>query len=235
MNQKTFLIGDLHGCYDEARELLDRVGPAKGDRIIFLGDLVDRGPKPRECVELAMQFECVLGNHEEKHLQQRRRAPEKLNPDHLRTREQLGDEHYAYFESLPFFIRLPEHDAAAVHAGVFPGRRIEEQTPYHLVHAQCLSPPREKSHWPSKAPADAKFWTQLWTGPERIIFGHSVLDRPLVTEHAVGIDTGAVFGRQLTALELPGWRLHSVPAKRSHGSRGEVAQYVVHGDVRAFS
>ena len=62
------------------------------------------------------------GNHEEKHLNQRKSADGKLSPDHLRTRRALSDEHYAYFERLPLFIELPEIDTA-------PYDRPTNQTP----------------------------------------------------------------------------------------------------------
>lgn len=65
----------------------------------------------------------------EKHLQQRRSAPEKLSPSHLLTRDALEPQHYEYFERLPLFIRLPEFGAAVVHAGAFPGVPLEEQPP----------------------------------------------------------------------------------------------------------
>lgn len=233
--KRTIVIGDLHGCFDEAEALLDRLQATSSDRVIFAGDLVDRGPKPRQCVELAMRHECVLGNHEEKHLQQRRRAAEKLSPDHQRTREALEDRHYDYFASLPLFIRLPEHRAAVVHAGCFPGVPLEQQTSHHLLHAQHLNPPATKSFWPSKAPADFRFWTNFWNGPERIIFGHTVLERPLVTEWAVGLDTGAVFGHGLTALVLPDWQLVTVPSIDRSGGRKTVALYEVQAGVRTYS
>lgn len=232
---RTIVIGDLHGCFDEAVELLSQLQVTSSDRVIFAGDLVDRGPKPRECVELAMRHECILGNHEEKHLQQRRSKPEKLSPAHLFTRDALGDEHYAFFEKLPLFIRLPEFGAAVVHAGVFPGVPLEKQSAHHLLHAQHLNPPATKSFWPSKAPADFSFWTNFWRGPERIIFGHSVLDRPLVSEWAVGIDTGAVFGRGLTALVLPEWKLVTLPSRDYSGGRKTVATYPIQDGVLAFS
>jgi serine/threonine protein phosphatase 1 len=233
--QRTIVIGDLHGCFEEALALLDRLAVRDDDRVIFTGDLVDRGPKPRECVELAMRHECILGNHEEKHLQQRTRADADLSPDHLRTRRALGAEHYAYFEKLPTFVRLPEHGAVVVHAGVMPRVAIEAQDPYHLLHAQCVRPPERKSFWPSKAPPTHTFWTNHWRGPERVVFGHTVLDKPLVSEHAVGIDTGCCFGGPLTAVVLPGWSLVSVPSEQpTRGGRG-VWRYRVHGDVSAFS
>lgn len=232
---RTIIVGDLHGCFDEAVALLDSLHVTSSDRVIFAGDLVDRGPRPRECVELAMRHECVLGNHEEKHLQQRHRAAEKLSPDHLRTREALGDEHYAWFARLPAIIRLPEFGAAVVHAGAFPGVPLEEQSAHHLLHIQHIAPPATKSFWPSKAPAGFSFWTNHWRGPERLVFGHSVLDRPLVTPWAVGLDTGAVFGRGLTALVLPDWELKTVATRDYSGGRKTVAAYPVQDGVRAFS
>src|SRR5436305_13926184 len=116
---RTIVIGDLHGCHDEALALLDRLAATENDRVIFAGDLVDRGPKPRECVELAMKHECILGNHEEKHLQS--------SHHHEETRKELREEHYAYFKKLPTFIRIPESNAVVVHAGVMPGVAIEAQ------------------------------------------------------------------------------------------------------------
>ncbi|CAN5364599.1 hypothetical protein BH09MYX1_BH09MYX1_10120 [soil metagenome] len=232
---RTIVIGDLHGCHEEALDLLAAVSASASDRIIFVGDLVDRGPSPRACVELAMKHECVLGNHEEKHLAQRHRPDSALLPDHLRTRNALLPEHYDYFARLPKFLLLPEHGAAIVHAGALPGTPIAAQDSYHLLHAQCIAPPSGKSFWPSKAPSTHTFWTRHWKGPERVIFGHTVVDRPLVTEHAVGIDTGCVYGHALTAVILPEWRIVSVPSRQDARLGKTISKYELHGDVRGYS
>lgn len=228
MKQRTIVIGDLHGCFEEAAELLDRLAVTERDRVIFAGDLVDRGPQPRECVELAMKYECVLGNHEEKHIRE--------TAHHEETRKELRAEHYAYFAKLPTFIRLPDDNAVVIHAGLMPGVAIEAQDPYHLLHAQCIHPPSRKSFWPSKAPRTHTFWTNHWRGPERVIFGHTVVDKPLVTAHAVGIDTGCVFGGPLTAVILPTWELVSVPSKQKKPKdEDRIAKIRIHGDVSCFS
>lgn len=224
---RTIVIGDLHGCYEEALELLDRVGLTSDDRVIFAGDLIDRGPFPRECVELAMQHESILGNHEEKHLQQRRRKLEDLSPDHARTRSLLGNEHLDWFMKLPKVLWLPEHGAAVVHAGAYPGVPLKDQDPYHLLHIQNIREPERKSWWPSKAPEDSSFWANAWRGPERVIFGHTVLDNPYVGEHAVGIDSGCAHGGALTAVVLPSWEVVSVPSRQPKGRVGSVAKYAV--------
>lgn len=232
---RTIVIGDLHGCHDEALALLDQLAVTVSDRVIFAGDLVDRGPKPRECVELARRHESVLGNHEERHVQQRRKAAATLSPSHRATREALTDEHLDYFATLPLFIRLPEFNAAVVHAGCFPWVPLEHQKQKHLLHLQHIKPPSGDSYWPSKAPADHQFWANHWQGPERIIFGHTVLDRPLVTPFAVGVDTGAVFGLGLTALVLPDWQLVTVPSPAHCAGRKTVARYDVGHGVKTFS
>jgi hypothetical protein len=232
---RTIIIGDLHGCYEEAVDLLDRVAASASDRVIFVGDLVDRGPMPRECVELAMRHECVLGNHEEAHVARRRSKDEKLSPDHLRTRRALGAEHYDYFARLPTIIALPEYGAAVVHAGAMPGVSLDAQETYHLLHAQCIAPPERKSYWPSKAPPTHTFWTNHWRGPERLVFGHTVVDTPLVTERAVGIDTGCAHGRSLTAVLLPDWTFVSVPSRQPERAERGVARYEIAPGVRVFS
>lgn len=65
---RDFIVGDLHGCYDELMRLLTHVNfNPKSDRIFSTGDLVDRGPKSLECLSLLAKpwFHAVLGNHED--------------------------------------------------------------------------------------------------------------------------------------------------------------------------
>lgn len=262
---RVILIGDLHGCLFEAEELLDKCKATPNDHVVFLGDLVDRGPDSAGCVDLAMRIEarqgkpaCILGNHEEKALsynEQAKRTGKEPNiqaPTHLATRQQLRSEHYTYMQSLPLFLRIPEHNAVAVHAGVYPGRPIEAQEAQHLLHIQMIKPYDKwgnpthnmKSMWPSRVPDNEKgwtFWSTVWPGPERIIFGHSVLDKPLLTDKVCGIDGGCCFGEELRAVILPDWQIVSVPSQTKYLSRRNAATgnnvmlYNVHGDVNTYS
>jgi hypothetical protein len=190
-------------------------------------------------VELAMKHEAILGNHEEKHLRYRKhRTPTDQMPDtHAYTIENLEERHYQYLEKLPLYIRFPEYKAAVVHAGVLPGIPLEKQDVGTLLHCQSICPPSKRSYWPSKAPEGYKFWTNFYRGPERIIFGHSVLSKPLLTEFVCGIDTGAVFGHELTAIVLPDWQLVQVPPRRKYHSdaRRQIARYHVQDDVYCYS
>lgn len=260
---RIICIGDLQGCHAEALMLLEKCNVTADDVVVFAGDLIDRGPDNDKCIDLAMQLEqrqgqasAIMGNHEDKHLHYRRKdergqSPNVQVPSHIATRLQLKDHHYEWMKQVPMYIRLPEHNAVVVHAGVYPGIPIESQDPHHLMHIQVIQPydkwgvrsNNTKSMWPSKAPADPlwRFWTHFWDGPERIIFGHSVLDKPLLTDKACGIDGGCCFGEELRAVILPQWEIVTVKSLSKHNSRknyatgNDVKVYPIHGDVSTYS
>lgn len=268
---RTICIGDLHGEYDAAVKLMEKCQVTADDWVIFLGDFVDRGPDSGKCCDLVRRREQIqgkiaglLGNHEEKHLDHEAvvarlgRLPHEIPPTHVATRIQLKPEHYDWFRSLPLYIRIPEHNTVAVHAGVFPGRTIEKQTPRHLLHIQMIRPfdfdpwgnmkINEKSMWVSRVPSGPdgegwRFWHHFWDGPERIIFGHSVLNKPLVREKAVGIDGGACFGLELWAFILDTNEVVSVksnynsdPKNADLDRRGNRDRkvYLIDGDVGTY-
>src|SRR5712692_9424553 len=68
MAPRTIIIGDIHGCYDELRELLDRANAGPDDRVVSVGDMLRKGPHPDRCVELwrASGYLAVLGNQDER-------------------------------------------------------------------------------------------------------------------------------------------------------------------------
>lgn len=65
---RDFVVGDLHGCFDELMDMLEKIGFDKSvDRLLSVGDLVDRGPKNMECANLVWEdwVKAVRGNHED--------------------------------------------------------------------------------------------------------------------------------------------------------------------------
>ena len=68
---------------------------------------------------------------------------------------------------------------------------------------------------------DGPFWFEQYEGPSRVFFGHTVLDEPVVSDHAVGLDTGCVYGGALTAYDLKCDELVSVPAEREYQARAD--------------
>jgi len=246
---KTIIIGDLHGCYDEAIELLKKCDYSFKDKVIFLGDLVDRGKDNDKCMDLAMHLQdvqqstsCVMGNHEEKHiyyedyLKKHGKLPDKMSPTHLETRSQLSKKHYDFMRTMPLYLEIPEYNIICVHAGLYPDVPLHLQSKRHLLHIQSIKPGHQESYWASKVPDNTwKYWTNYWKGPQRVVFGHSVLDKPLHNDYVTGIDGGAVFGMQLHALVLPENKIVTIQSKTPKHGRSEKPKYLVQDDVLVYS
>ncbi len=215
---RTIIIGDVHGCLDELLTLVSRCGYAAGDRLILVGDLVAKGPDSLGVVAWARESgaEAVLGNHEEHVLRARRGMP-GIKPKHLRLAEALGVEDAAWLETRPLFLPAGELNGkplVVVHAGLMPGVAIEAQQRDHLLNLRSVTPEGAPSKQLEGAP-----WASLWSGPEQIVFGHDSLRGLQQYPWAIGLDTGCVYGRRLTALTLPEGKLVSVSARHAYASR----------------
>src|SRR5215210_2980010 len=121
MGSRTIVVGDIHGCYDELKSLLDKVGFGADDRLVSVVDLIAKGEKSGEVLEMCMtdaRLSSVIGNHD---LALRRRwngEKFKLKPSQKETHKRLkaDKERYAsYLNRLPFMIDLGTH--LVVHAG----------------------------------------------------------------------------------------------------------------------
>jgi hypothetical protein len=203
---RTLIIGDVHGCADELVDLLHLVGVQPGDRVVFVGDLVGRGPYPKLVVEMARSLDAlaVRGNHEQRLLEWRAEPSPGRLPRSLRSlaedpTQRLGSASWAWLAALPLWLELPEHGARVVHAGVVPGRPMAEQRPRDLVEMRCLSPNGE-----AEAQRGGTLWGLGYEGPPHVIFGHNANEDPQLHLWATGIDTGCVYGGSLTAMVLGG-------------------------------
>lgn len=228
---RTIIVGDVHGCSEELRALLGKVSfDRRHDRLIFVGDLVGKGPHPREVVQLARELgaAAVRGNHEHALLRWRGRGAPLPDPlgevreAYAGTVAELQQEDWDWLAALPYYLRLPglQADGAetvVVHAGMVPGVPLSQQTAEDLVSMRSLDPRSGKA---SARHVEAAPWAARWRGPEHVVFGHDARRGLQRRPCATGLDTGAVYGGNLTALLLPGGALASVPAR---------AQYVAPG------
>ena len=220
--QRTLVIGDVHGCLDELQALLRQAGAGRGDRVVLAGDLVAKGPDSRGVVHLVREIGAlaVLGNHDAYSLDvwRRRRQGETRHPRRWLL-DTLDDSDWAFLESLPLFLRLGAEregglEAAVVHAGAVPGIALEDQERDNLLSLRSMvggtAPTRRLlMRWP---------WAAAWRGPEHIVFGHDAVRGLQQYPLATGVDTGCVYGRALTALELPSRRLYTVAARRRYAA-----------------
>ncbi len=203
---RTIVIGDVHGCLTELKDLLRAVGARPADRLISVGDLINKGPDSRGVMQWAMEarnLECVQGNHELRFINcWRRSAVPRARPHDEETWEQLGDLREAamrFASSWP--LTIDGGDFLVVHAGFDPRRRLAQQSVAALTDIRRLRDTDEP-------------WYERYVERKLVVFGHWARPAPVVRANAVGLDTGCVYGGALTALVLPERKLVSVPARR---------------------
>lgn len=221
MSKEIVIISDVHGCIDELDSLLKIISYKKSKmRLIFVGDLVDRGPDSIEVLHRVKELgvECILGNHEDKHVRWRKHEKirkltgkpnpmDKLSRNKLEVNDKLTDDDVDWLCSLPIFVDLG-NNLYIVHGGCVPGIPFSEQRISNLLRARYINEVgKPVSLTPNKLqPPNTEYWAKLWDGPESIIYGHNVNSEsgPRIDIHGLticfGIDTGCCFGGNLTAM-----------------------------------
>ncbi len=213
---RRLIVGDIHGCWEELQDLLDRASLSAEDEVIALGDIVDRGPQSPQVFQMFQEqdsMRALLGNHERKHL---RWFGGELQPalSQRITHHQLGDHGHtlacAYFSTLPPFIELEE--AILIHGYLEPGVELEKQ------HISTLTGTLSAASY--LAEQYDKPWYELWEGEKPVLVGHcdySGRGVPTVMANTVfALDTNCCRGGALTGLLLPEFRFISVKARRNH-------------------
>ena len=209
--KRTIIIGDVHGCSRELKDLLRATGAGPDDRLISVGDLINKGPDSRGVMEWAMgarNLECVVGNHELRFVNSWRRGMvPAARPHDAETWRQLGDLREAamrFCSSLP--LTIDGGSFLVVHAGFDPRKRLAQQTVAALTDIRRLRDTDEP-------------WYEPYVGKQLVVYGHWAKPEPVVRPNSVGLDTGCVYGGALTALILPERRLVSVPARKVYRAK----------------
>ncbi|PWT76126.1 MAG: polynucleotide kinase-phosphatase, partial [Chloroflexi bacterium] len=231
------IIGDVHGCYDELLQLLTDLGyqedPDAGLRApdsrcaIFLGDLVDRGPKIVEVTRLVMQMVpagqalCVPGNHDIKLQRNLRGHQTKISHGLAQSLDQINglleEDRAAWSKQYCDFVEkqvshlvLDRGKLVVAHAGMkeaYQGRSSGRVRAFALFGDTT----GETDEFGLPVRAD---WAADYRGRAAVIYGHTPVPDPIWLNNTINIDTGCVFGGSLTALRWPERELISVPARQ---------------------
>ncbi len=205
---KTILIGDIHACSREFFSLLDLVAPGGSDRLILMGDLVNKGPDPGGVVRAVRSLDliCLRGNHENDHLAWQAGAAQPRR-ESVRTRKLMPDDDYAAYIAMAAAMPLSyeSHDLIAVHGAVIPGLPLSEQPAALLTGEENF---------------DLSWKDGIDLG-RPLVVGHKRyrkdFSKPCIEKGKFyGIDTGCVYGGTLTALELPSGKIWQVKAERDY-------------------
>ena len=232
------IIGDIHGCFDELVQLLTTMGyeqsvagtykPPAGRKAIFLGDLVDRGPKIPDTVRLVKQMVdagdalCVPGNHDIKFVRAIWGKNVQITHGLDESLHQFSEYDKAYHGfsriSAEFINKLVSHyvlddgNLVVAHAGMkeeMQGRgsgKVREFALYGETTGET-----DEYGLPVRYP-----WAAEYRGKAMVVYGHTPTAEPEWLNRTINIDTGCVFGGKLTALRYPEKELVSVPALKTY-------------------
>jgi protein phosphatase len=233
------IIGDVHGCYDELTDLLSSLGyradaagswsHAEGRRAVFLGDLVDRGPRVVDVVQLVRGMQaagsalCVPGNHDLK--LQRALKGNKVKVSHGLAqsleqiealpdaeREQFKRDYIEFTEQLVSHLWLDGGRLCVAHAGMkedYIGRSSGAVRDFALYGDTTGE--TDEFGLPVRYP-----WAEEYRGKASVVYGHTPVPVAEWLNNTVNVDTGCVFGGSLTALRWPEREVVSVPARATY-------------------
>lgn len=238
------IIGDVHGCYDELTLLLEKSGyvgfPVRssgsdsgsdvldyvhpvGRKLVFVGDLVDRGPDSvrvlRQVMALVRQGValCVPGNHDDKLLRKLYGRNVSMDYGLAETWVQLSKQPPAFLAevetflaSLPYFLQLDNGKLLVAHAGLDERMQRPGANP-KAVKAFCLFGPTTGETDALGLPVRID-WAATYVGSAMVVYGHTPVGEARSINNTVNIDTGCCFGGKLTVLRYPERELLSVDA-----------------------
>lgn len=197
--ETVYIVGDVHGCSNELERLLTELRPTSGDLVLFVGDLVRKGPDNRGVVDIvrtASNMLSVRGNNEEKLLRDERALPT------------LAEDDLEWMASLPVVVSW--EGTLVTHAGIDPRKSLSSHTVDDFQNVRSLA---------AGGGDEPPYWFDEYTGPPRVFFGHTVLEEPVIGTHAVGLDTGCVYGGTLTAYDVRRNETTSVESRRTYQQR----------------
>jgi len=194
-----YVVGDVHGCLETLKGLVETLDPSPDDLVVFVGDLVRKGPDSKGVLDFVRSrpnFLTVRGNNEQKLI------------DGRKSIDTLTDDDLDYIESLPVVISWD--NVVVVHGGIDHRKPVVEHTLMELLNNRSLVP--DGSY-------ERPYWFETRREFPRVFFGHTVLDEPFDSEYAVGLDTGCVYGGQLTAYDYRTGELIGVDPPETYVSR----------------
>jgi serine/threonine protein phosphatase 1 len=190
----AYVVGDVHGCLGALQRLLDRIDVGPDDLVVFVGDLVRKGPDSAGVVDLVRareNFHSVRGNNEQKLV------------DGRKDDAGLDDDQRAYLADLPLAISWD--GGLVVHGGVDPHQPLAEHAPDTLLTMRRVD--------------TGQHWWEVYRGHPTVYFGHTVHEGPVVRPNAIGLDTGCVYGGELTAYDVHADRFVTVDQREDHEFR----------------
>ena len=200
MSKRTIFIGDVHGCFEELCDLLHQIKPSGEDNVIFLGDIIGKGPMVQQTIEYLYRrpYTCLMGNHEWQYLKRSRYPHAK----------KFVLRYHKWIASFPLYMEGESY--IAVHGGLPPvPKDYKEASPISLLNIRYWKNGKINHH--AGIP-----WHHLYKGHKKVIYGHWAQQGFHETKMTLGLDTGCVYGGKLSAYIMETRQLIQVKAFRSY-------------------
>jgi len=229
------IIGDIHGCYRELKELTMKLGydwktgiPLHSENRVlgFVGDLTDRGPESLKVMEVVWKLVIeqrrayyTPGNHCNKlyrfFLGRNVQISHGLETtvaeyDVLAKKDQqiIRKQFIELYEKAPLYLVLDNQKLIIAHAGI--KQEYIGQTNAKVKTFVLYGDITGEKH-PDGSPI-RRDWAKFYHGNACIVYGHTPVKEPRMLNNTYNIDTGAVFGGKLTALRYPEMEIITVPS-----------------------
>lgn len=207
---RTIIIGDIHGCISELTDLLKKISfNSNSDVIYSVGDFINRGPDSPGVFSKLKEINCrmILGNHEYYVKQQVQRKNISVINEYRKTFGSVFNDFINFLFKTPLYIETNKF--IIVHAGIDPYQQLSNQNAETLTTIRTLdSKPVQNTDY------NGKPWFNSYKSEKLIVFGHWAQLGCIIRDNVIGLDTGCVYGKKLTALILPERKLVSVKAKQ---------------------
>jgi protein phosphatase len=229
------IIGDVHGCCDELEQLLQQLGYAKngdtgwghpaGRKAVFVGDLVDRGPRIVDTLKTVMMMSqagaglSVPGNHDIKLKRKLEGRDVAVSHGLDRSLQELDQQTPAFRAEVQKFL-----DGLVSHYVFDDGRLVVAHAGMKAeMQGRGSAKVRDFALFGETTGETDEFglpvrhnWAAEYRGRASVVYGHTPVPEPEWLNRTINIDTGCVFGGRLTALRWPEKELVSVPARQAY-------------------
>ncbi|MEG6566797.1 bis(5'-nucleosyl)-tetraphosphatase PrpE [Thermoanaerobacterium saccharolyticum] len=226
------VIGDVHGCYKELTELIDLLGYTSKDgvyfhndgrKLVFLGDITDRGPNSVDVIELVYRnvkagkalytpgnhcnklYRYLLG-HNVKIIHGLETTVDELNALSEKQKRIVASHFKELYEMAPMYLVLDGGKLVVAHAGI-PEKYIGSYGKCVRQFVLYGDITGEKN--PDGTPIRLD-WAKDYKGKPIVVYGHTPVKEPRFLNNTVNIDTGCVFGGRLSALRYPEMKIYDV-------------------------
>lgn len=206
--KRLIIYGDIHGCYDEFVLLRKKVNLKNDDIEVCVGDIITKGKKSIETLRYIRKnnIKSVLGNHEDKiirylkHQKSLKKNPIVLDSEQQTIINNLNLADIDYLNNMPLFIKF--NNITIIHGGLSNKNNLEKLSKSEksrILRTRYLDKDNNFIFY-GKEDSQSVFWADIYNGNQGfVVYGHQKFNKVKVNKYALGIDTGCVYGGQLTA------------------------------------